>query len=145
MTQNEVKQHTLKKLTKLKQFGLMSGEYAVAGSAPMAIRGLRMMNDIDLIVTKKQWDVLSKKYPVVHKSVTKIVLPGEIDVLSDITFPNADPQAPTIQDGIDTSENIEGYPVISFDHMLWYKERSGREKDLNDIKLIKTWQANNKI
>ena len=134
-----VKQDTLKRLAVLKKFNLIPGEYAIAGSAPMAIRGLRKMNDIDLIVSYKQWQILSKKYSPVFDQLTYIALPGNIDVLSSVTYPNPDPQAPTIKEGIKTAEIIDGLPYITLEYMLWYKERSGREKDQHDIELIKGW------
>lgn len=46
----------------LKKLNLPLGKYAIFGSGPLAIRGLRENNDIDIIVTDELWQNLTKKY-----------------------------------------------------------------------------------
>ena len=52
----------LEKLEELKCLNLPSGEYAIIGSGPMAIRGLREANDIDVVVKKTLWLELLKRF-----------------------------------------------------------------------------------
>ena len=45
-------------LKKVKELNLPQNQYAIFGSGPLAIRGIRDSNDIDLIVKKKLWNKL---------------------------------------------------------------------------------------
>ena len=46
---------------KVKKLQLPQGEYALFGSAPLGIRGLKECSDIDIIVTQKLWKELKNK------------------------------------------------------------------------------------
>jgi len=48
-------------LKELRKLNLPEGEFAVFGSGPMAIRGIRPAGDLDLIVTPAVWDFLLKR------------------------------------------------------------------------------------
>ena len=52
-----------KKLTdEIRELSLPKGSFAIFGSGPMAIRGLKEPNDIDLIVTKDVYELLKNKH-----------------------------------------------------------------------------------
>ena len=53
--------------------------------------------------------------------------------------------APTIAHRIASAERIEGLPFESLEHVLYYKRKMGREKDLQDIRLIEALQDNQHI
>ncbi len=62
----------MKCLDEVKKLNLPRKKFALFGSAPLAIRGIRENKDIDLIVKKEVWNTLIKKYPVMPEK--KIVL-----------------------------------------------------------------------
>ena len=51
----------MKHLAVLKKINLSVGQYAVFGSGPLAVRGIRPANDLDLIVKDELWRELNKK------------------------------------------------------------------------------------
>jgi len=51
----------MKYLDELKALALPPDQYAVFGSGPMAVRGIREANDLDLIVKESLWDDLRKR------------------------------------------------------------------------------------
>jgi len=115
------------------------GHYAITSSGPMGIRGLRIINDADLIVDNELWDELSVKYPPVEEGgITKIVLSeGLIEILgSGSFFCNYDEEDPTVDEQISTAEVIDGLSFVRLEHIRYFKERLGREKDKRDIELI---------
>jgi 8-oxo-dGTP pyrophosphatase MutT (NUDIX family) len=118
----------LKKLQSLKALNLPSNSYAITGSGPLAIRGLREAHDIDLIVKENLWNVLSKNYPVDEKGFIKI---GDIEITKNCL--NLTPQLNEI---IDNCDWIRGYPFIRLEDTVLWKQYLNRPKDQADIKLI---------
>jgi len=128
----------LKFLDELKTLDLPSGQYAIMGSGPLAIRNLREANDLDLIVKQELWDKLAQKYPIQTKetirgTVISIVI-GNIEVYKywlNLT--------PKINEMIDTAEIINGLPFVKLEYVIAWKKFMGRDKDKNDLKLIETY------
>ena len=46
----------------VKSLNLPIGHYAITSSGPLGIRGIRLINDIDLVVDNELWQTLKKKY-----------------------------------------------------------------------------------
>lgn len=130
------KQH----FSSIKRLNLPAGHYAITGSGPMGIRNLREIADIDIIVDKLLWNSLAKTYGIVDTGqIKKIQLPNEdIEVMGENSFYTdlVDPNAPTISERIAQAEIIEGLPFESLEHVLYYKRKMGREKDIKDIEII---------
>jgi len=61
-------------LAELDKLNLPDDQYAITSSGPLAIRGIREANDLDIIVTPKVWTELSKKYT--NKKATERLLPS---------------------------------------------------------------------
>jgi len=57
----------MKYLNELKKLNLPKGKYALFGSSPMAIRGIKENSDIDIIVKEDLWNFLKQKYKVIRK------------------------------------------------------------------------------
>ncbi len=118
---------------KVKELHLPVGKYALFGSAPLAIRGIRECRDIDMIVSEDVWEEYKRKgwecAVAAHGSeylshddieLWKDWYPGEWDV-SDI---------------IAKAEIIDGLPFVTLDTVVKWKKLKGREKDIRDIELI---------
>jgi len=128
----------------IKKFDLPIGKYAITGSGPLGIRNLREIVDIDIIVNSELWNELATKYGIIDTGqIKKIVLPGElIEVMGEDSFYSVkkDSNAPTISERIAQAEIIEELPFEALEHVLYYKRKMGREKDLKDIVIIEAWQ-----
>lgn len=141
---NEMLQKNRQMFATVKKLNLPIGQYAITGSGALGIRNLREIGDIDIVVTNELWNVLAAKYGIKDETgVKKIVFPdGIVEALGECSFytEKKDRDAPTIADRIAHAEMIEGLPFESLEHVLYYKRKMGREKDLCDVQLIEKWQ-----
>jgi hypothetical protein len=137
---NKMKQSNQEKFSVLRKFNLPRSQYAITGSGPLGIRNLKIIGDIDIIVTPQLWDILAKRYGIVDENgVKKIILPGGIvEAFYEGSFYTSlkDDQAPTFANRIANAEIIDELPFDSLENILYYKRKEAREKDLKDILLI---------
>jgi len=121
-----------KMLAELEKLNLAKDQYAIFGSGPMAIRGIRDAEDIDLIVTPGLWKKLCKKYKAdKNERGTERIKIGEIEIYKEWM-----PVFEGLDKVISDSEMIEGYPFVKLDHVIMWKRKFGREKDKKDIGMI---------
>ncbi len=125
-------------LKQIDQLQLPIGQFTIWGSGPLAIRNLREAHDIDIIVKWNLWENLSKKYEVEgpKKNVIRIM---DMEIFNDCL--NITDKLDEI---IDNSEIIEGYPFMPLSYVIEWKKYYNREKDHNDIALIKEYLKKNK-
>ncbi len=137
---NDVMQKNRQKFDVIKKLNLPIGQYAITGSGALGIRNLREIGDIDIIVTEALWNVIVSKYGItIENGVKKVIFPdGIVEALGECSYIalQNDQDAPTITSRIVQAEIIEGLPFESLDHVLYYKRKMGREKDMKDLKLI---------
>ncbi len=126
-----------KLLERVKSLNLPKGQYALFGSAPILVRGLRdATHDIDIIVKKDVWDEYAKKENWKVKSGPSgdnyLGWEGE-----DIELWNSwRPGEWDIEKIINDAEIINGISYVRLETTLEWKKQNGREKDLKDAKLI---------
>lgn len=116
----------------LKNLALPPSQYAIFGSGPMAIRGIREANDIDLIVKKDLWDDLAVRYSSLVDGY-KIVING-IEIFhswKDIDI--------NLNELIDTADVFNGVRYVKLENVIKWKENLKRPKDIEDIKLIRAY------
>lgn len=137
-------QENRQKFAAIKKLGLPIDQYAITGSGALGIRNLRKIGDIDIIVTAELWNVLAAKYGVTEDlGIKKIVFPdGIVEALGECSFYTEikDTDAPSIAERIAYAEIIDGLPFESLNHVLYYKRKMGREKDMRDVLIIEEWQ-----
>lgn len=123
--------------TRVKDLNLPAGKYAIFGSGPIAVRGMRECKDVDIIVTKdifgdyktkSGWRVRKFNDNTYYLDNSGIELwdewgPGEWD----------------INKLINEAEIIDGLPFVRLEEVLKWKEINARPKDLEDVKLIKDY------
>ncbi|MGD2169520.1 MAG: hypothetical protein PVI40_04700 [Chlamydiota bacterium] len=135
------------KFDALRQFNLPIDQYAITGSGPMGIRNLKIIGDIDIIVSEKLWNDLASKYGIIDQNgVKKIAFPGGIiEAFYQDSFYSKqfDDKAPTCTSRIANAEIIDGLPFDTLETTLYYKKKERREKDLRDIELIEKWISQN--
>lgn len=119
-------------LNELANLNLPKDQYAIFGSGPMGIRNLREVNDLDIIVKENLWSKLIKEYSLNEdKGCIQI---GQIEI-----FNNWSPWFNNINELIDSSEIINGFPFVRLDYVMEWKSKLGREKDFKDLSLIKNY------
>lgn len=121
-------------LRELKKLGLPAEQYAIVGSGPLAVRGLRDAGDLDLIVKPGLWKNLCKRFPAENNKVIRI---GKIEI-----FKNWEPWLENTDELIETAEIINGFPFVRLEFIAEWKKKMKREKDLKDLELIKDFRHN---
>lgn len=120
----------LKQLEELKFLNLPLGAYAITGSGPLAIRGLREASDVDIVVKKELWNELIKRFDPYDERHIKI---GNIEIWGD--FINLTERMDAV---IDSAETLSGYPFVTLQDTLSWKRFLNREKDQKDISMIES-------
>lgn len=121
-------------LNELKKLNLPIDKYAVFGSGPMAIRGIRESNDIDIIVTKDLFDKLKQEN---LNKLGKTDFGDESIKFNDVEIINIWRDLKIdINILINESELIEDYPFVKLDYVIEWKKNRSKEKDNKDIDLI---------
>src|SRR3989338_6325571 len=131
-----------KQLIELKKLNLPRGKYALFGSAPMGIRGIRQCKDIDVVVDESLWQEYKNK-PEWKYQTTK----NGVEHLSKgiIEFwHNWLPWYKNVNKFIKNAEVIEGLPFVQLKYIIEWKKLFGREKDKKDLQLIEQYQSENK-
>jgi len=125
------KKNFLNQLLELKLLNLPKKTYAITGGGPLAIRGLRKAFDIDIVVTEDIWNFLLRKYTPYDENHMRI---GNIEIWKDLinlTYKK--------DEVINSAEIIEGYPFVSLNDTILWKQFLNRKKDQNDIKTIEEY------
>jgi len=126
---------------KVKELKLPVGEYALFGSAPMAVRGLRDSRDIDIIVIDELFEICRNdaKWQVKRFDDGREYLTYENMEM----FKNWHPGDWNINESINSAEIIDDLPFVKLENVIEWKKLYGREKDLNDIKIIEKFLRTN--
>lgn len=126
---------------RVRDLNLPIGEYAIFGSGPMGVRGIREMGDVDIIVTQKLWDNFIKKPDWEQRQIDNLCgIKNEklnIEIWKDWWI------GWNVEQMIKEAETIDGLPFVSLEMMIEWKTLVGREKDLKDLELIKNWKNQN--
>lgn len=118
-----------RRLDALKALGLPNDQYAVFGSGPLAIRGLREAQDIDLVVREPLWSRLCARHP--PSGENGVALSEDIEAFNDWPWCTQSPE-----ELIRQADLYEGIRFVRLDDVIAYKQRRARPKDLADIALI---------
>ncbi|MFJ9006245.1 hypothetical protein [Streptomyces canus] len=124
-------------IRKLLSLNLPPAEYVIAGSGPLLAHGLRdTIGDLDLVARGAAWKIaLGLADPVIAPSgCGRLVslFQGDIEVFDRWLPGTREPDTM-----IDGAEWIQGIPFCSLAEVLAWKERLNREKDQEDIRLIR--------
>lgn len=127
-------------VAKLKELNLPEGSYVSYGSSPMAIEGIRDVNDIDILATPKVYELLKfQGWEVAKKGLNdEPVASGDFEVHKTWSFSE---YSPTLQELQSRARVVEGIPFASLIDVLKWKEASVKngwniEKNQKDIELI---------
>lgn len=122
----------------LKKLSLLQGEYAVFGSGPMWVRGIRESNDLDVIACGTAWEWAKKNGKVLIKENSGLecvqFADGNIEVYHDWY-----PGKWDVDELIKTAERVDGIPFVRLEYVVDWKKKMGREKDGKDLILIQEY------
>jgi hypothetical protein len=121
-------------LKKLKELNLPRGKFAIFGSGPMGIRGLREIGDLDVIITE---DIFNNFKQRPDFKLDKKKSGNEYLEKDGIEFyKNWHPGDWDINKLIQEAETINDWPFVKLEEVLKWKKLKMREKDIKDIELI---------
>ena len=124
---------------KAKDLNLPIGKYALFGSTPMGIRGLKECEDIDIIVSEDLWS-LYKSNP--DWKFGKTENGSEFLANGDVEFWHTwTPWYPNVDGLIAEAEIIDGLPFVRLEEVLSWKKAYAREKDFKDVEIIEKYLA----
>lgn len=124
---------------RVKELKLPSGSYAVFGSGPMAARGIRETNDIDIVVTRQlfrklaadmSWQALELRDH--HSGLKK----GDYEI-----FHTWAPGSWDLEALIKDADIIDGVPYVELRSVLEWKRQRDSVKDQHDVALIEKYLA----
>lgn len=128
-------------VAKIKALNFPKGQYVVVASGILEVLNIRDSNDIDIVVTKTLFDKLRKsgEWTEVIK-YEKIFLKGDgVDIIPHLDW---EKYSTTTEEAIESAYYHEGIAFLNLEELCKFKLALGREKDLNDIKLIRDYQNN---
>lgn len=124
-------------LQELARLNLPRNEYVIFGSGPLAIRGLAEAKDLDVLVKKKLFKKLRKKYPQeISRHPLGCLVIGNIEIGN-----NWQGDSSVIDKYIQTAEMIKGFPFVKLKYVLEWKESSKRKKDEFQAQIIRNYLA----
>jgi len=118
-------------LNNFKKLNLPDNEYAIFGSGPMAVRGIRSTYDLDVFITNNLYQELTKKYTETKKGKIEI---GNIEIYAPDNALIDNPE-----EVIKRADTLEELKFICLNDLIVWKKKMARPKDFNDIKLIKDY------
>lgn len=117
------------------------GECVVVGSGTLTARGIRESLDVDLIVSEKIWNELSKKHDVFQKGgVNRISLSEDVEVLGPGSIFLSSAVIP-VENVFNEAEVYEEIKFLNLQHLKKFKRALGRDKDLEDVQLIEAYES----
>ncbi len=123
---------TKKLLDEFRKLNLPDGEYAIFGSTPLAIRGIREARDLDVVVKDNLYDKLKEMYPQNFKK-DRITI-GKIEIFS---IDSCKSKLGDLTGAIKRADKIQGLRFLNLKDTIEWKKKLNRPKDLKDIELIK--------
>jgi hypothetical protein len=125
-------------LDAVRRLDLPAGQYAVFGSGPIVVRGLREGADIDLVVTPELYARLRDTpewTPRPRADGGETLARDDFDVMERLEFPGYVGDVPGM---IADAERIDGVPFVRLPELRRFKAALNRPKDHVDLDLIDT-------
>ncbi|EKE30052.1 MAG: hypothetical protein ACD_2C00052G0013 [uncultured bacterium (gcode 4)] len=118
------------------------GEYVIVSGWTLAARWIRKCSDIDIAVSDGLWENLLRTYlPTVGNNIVRIVISENIEAFGNWSFIEFESSNwnPIIEEQISRAEIINWLSFQSLRDCIWFKSKSWRDKDKQDIGLIKSY------
>ncbi len=129
----------IKYLDELKSLNLPKGKFAIFGSGPLSVRGLRENEDLDVLVTPDLWNELAEKYPITtKKGRPDSIYIGHIQIL-EVHYKDWSPHITDATKLITEAEIINGFSFVKLEYLLSCKRMMDGEKHIKDIEIIQKY------
>lgn len=128
-------------IKKIKELNLPKDSYVVIASAVLDILGIRKADDIDIAVTKDTFEKLinDKKWKEEKRKEGVFLMNDAFEISLNVLY--GDYKA-SVEELLENSLIIDGIPFMNLYELIKFKTALGREKDKNDIELIKNYLDN---
>lgn len=126
---------------KVAALNLPLGQYVLIGGSGLAVRGFRDTRDVDILVTKELFNNLATQGFVFDQEYEekwnrKRLKKDDIEVYADMYLEKENIFF-NVNEIISEADIVQDLPVQSLANLIICKKDSAREKDLQDIELIK--------
>jgi len=129
-------------LEELKILYLPYEEYAVFGSGPLAIKGIRECKGLDIIVTPELWTDLSGRFKVSQNSSGMwLIKRKNIEIYKEWSAPfDKKEDVTSLIDIAEMIENAGGVRFVRLEDVIAWKKTKGRKKDIKDLRMIEEYK-----
>lgn len=126
-------------IEKIKNLNLPFGEYVVIGSGILEALNIRTAVDVDIAVLPELYKQLKEtgEWKECEKHGKYYLEKESFEIATGVSWGN---YKPAVEEIIASAELIDGIPFMNLDELCKFKEALGREKDFEDIKLIKNYK-----
>lgn len=125
-------------VSKVKSLNLPENSYIVFGSGPLAVVGIREVNDVDLLVSKSAHQELKVRgWKELIKGPNDKPLTDDIFEAHDSW--NFSSYNPTLDQLLQNAVIVDGVPFASIEDVRKWKSACMRPKDIVDIELIDSY------
>jgi hypothetical protein len=128
----------------VKSLQFPDGNYVVYGSGPLALHGIRDVNDVDLLVTKElKAELKASGWKEINKGPNDTpVTKGNVEAHDTWSFCEYNP---TLDELLSRADIYEGVAFASLEDVLkWKLASSASDKNLKDIEIIKAKLSENR-
>ena len=126
--------------TQLDSLNMPKSDYAITGSGPLFVHGFisSLDNDLDVVARNDAWKIALTFGNPKSGDLGDLIIDifdGQIQIFNGWSIVNE-----STDEIINNAEIHNGYPFATINHVLTYKKKLKREKDLHHIKLIEDFQ-----
>jgi hypothetical protein len=121
----------------LRRLAMPRDHHVIIGSGPLAVRGLRPAANLDVMLTDALWDQLEPSHGIDDRYGT-LLLARRVEGYRRSIFAQWR-EMPAVEEWIAGADVFDDLPFLSLEHTIAFKRAQGREKDLEDIRLIQGW------
>lgn len=136
--------NTLEVLAAVHSLQFPFGDYIIMGGSSLAVRGARATRDLDILVNQSLFNTLAETWPYddeyFSKWNRKRLKKDEFEVYPDFFLEKAN-EFHDVDTLIAEADIVNNIPIQKLDHLIAAKLDNGREKDLQDIVLMKDYIA----
>lgn len=125
---------------RLRAIRLPLDQIIVIGGGVLAMHGIRMAGDIDLIVSSQLFGEMQKDtswQPGKQGSSSQALVKGDVEAWPDWSLDGSG--HPDYNDLIELSESIDGVRAVRLDYLVIRKRERALPKDMEDIKSIEQY------
>lgn len=127
-------------LHKLETLALPTDQFAIISSGVLEIKGIRTARDLDILVSRKLWRQLCRRFAVRTDRGFSAILIDDIEIFGPADLFTSK-EFMSAKEIMYTAEIHMGYRCMNMQVLKQFKQYMGREKDMRDLLLIEHYLA----